>query len=105
MVPEPCVTSCAFAVEDASSLGACWRTRKEAVPLLRIVDLLSDVLNPKEIVIDAASPEKAAELALGVSLTRSGARRNLRARVYTEQAGQPPSMVRLYGRVDDEAPK
>ena len=97
----------------AQSLDHCgWRCKiarltrqgKEAVPHYRVVDLLSDVADPAPIIIDAQTPEKAAELALGVSLTRSGAKRNLRARVYCEQPGQPVRMVRLYGRVSDEVP-
>lgn len=67
----------------------------------RVIDLLPDVIDPEAIIVDAVSPEKAAERALGVSLTRSGARHDLRARVYHQKPGEPLNMVRLYGRVAD----
>jgi len=71
------------------------------MPEYRIVDLLNSVIDPHAIVVNAPTPEKAAELALGVSLTRSGARRNLRARVYSQGIGAL-NMVRLYGGVSDQ---
>lgn len=74
------------------------------MPHYRIVDLLTGITDPNAIIVSAPSPEKAAELALGVSLTRSGARQNLRARVYTQKGNEPMSMVRLYRRVDDQVP-
>jgi hypothetical protein len=67
----------------------------------RIIDLLTEVIDPEAIVVDAPSLEQAAERALGVSLTRSGSRRDLRARVYYQKPAEPMNMVRLYGRVAD----
>lgn len=49
--------------------------------------------------VKAANPEKAAELALGLQLVRSGAPRDLWARVYFQNEGQPMSIVRLYCKV------
>lgn len=46
--------------------------------------------------MDALSPEDAAEQALGLKVARSGARRNLAARVYWQMPNSPLCMVRLY---------
>ena len=62
----------------------------------RVIDLQTEVIDPNPPVVKAATPEKAAEIALGVQLTRSGGRNDLRARVYFQTPGQPVSMVRLY---------
>ena len=62
----------------------------------RVIDLQTEVIDPNPAVVKASTPEKAAEIALGVQLTRSGGRKNLRARVYFQKPGQPVSMVRLY---------
>lgn len=68
----------------------------------RVIDLATETIEPEAKIVDAMSPEHAAQLALGVDLVRSGARRNLRARVYSESPGQPKSMVRLYSKVSEE---
>lgn len=76
----------------------------DLMPTYRVVDLLNETIDPEARIVEAGTPELAAELALGVRLTRSGARRNLRCRVYHERAGQPPSMFRLYTRVSETTP-
>jgi hypothetical protein len=72
------------------------------MPQYRIVDLSNETIDPYPIIVDAPSPELAAQQALGVTLTRSGARRNLRARVYSQRDGESMNMVRLYGLVADQ---
>lgn len=62
----------------------------------RVIDLQSEIIDPVPRIVQATSPEAAAELALGVRLVRSGARRELRARVYWQQSGGVTNMVRLY---------
>lgn len=69
----------------------------------RIIDLRTEVTDPEPKTVKAHSPEKAAELALGLELVRSGSKRDLRARVYFQIPGQPMSMVRLYSKVADRA--
>ncbi|WP_158409498.1 hypothetical protein [Devosia psychrophila] len=51
----------------------------------------------------ASSPEAAARKALGIDLVRSGAKRDLRAKVYFQHPGQSLSMVRLYAKVAERA--
>jgi len=67
----------------------------------RVVDLETGGIDPEPKTVRASSPEKAAEMALGLELVRSGAKRDLRARVYCQEAGQPLTMVRLYTKVAD----
>lgn len=67
----------------------------------RVIDLQTETIDPESITVQAHSPEKAAELALGLELVRSGAKKDLRARVYCQLPGQPLSMVRLYTKVAD----
>lgn len=62
----------------------------------RVIDLQTETIDPQPKTVKAVSREKAAELALGLELVRSGAKRDLRARVYCQQPGQPLTMVRLY---------
>lgn len=63
----------------------------------RVVDLASGGPDPVEHLVDGvASPEAAAEKALGTRLFRSGRKPELRARVYFQRPGMPISMVRLY---------
>lgn len=90
----------AFAA-SASCTSNFTRGKRARMSQYRVIDLFKNVIDPKAMIVDAPSPEKAAERALGVSLTRSGARRDLRARVYYQKPGQPMNMVRLYGRVAD----
>lgn len=70
----------------------------------RVLDLTLEVEEQQPIVVKAASPEHAAKIALGTDLVRSGAKRDLRARVYFQHPGQSLSMVRLYTKVDDRRP-
>lgn len=66
----------------------------------RVVDVRTDVIEPKEVIIEGArSPEDAVRQALDVEVVRSGNRRDLVARVYWQSLGQPVTMVRLYRRV------
>ena len=67
----------------------------------RVIDLQTETNDPEPKTVKASSPEKAALVALGLTLVRSGAKRDLRARVYCQQPGQPLSMVRLYTKVAD----
>lgn len=67
----------------------------------RVIDLQTEAIDPNEIVVHAASPEDAARRALGADLVRSGAKRDLRARVYFTHPGAALSMVRLYARITD----
>lgn len=69
----------------------------------RVIDLQTETIDPNPKAVVAQSPERAAEMALGLSLVRSGARRDLRARVYCQHPGQPVSMVRLYTKVADRS--
>ena len=65
-----------------------------------VIDLQAEIIDPEPKIVAASSPEKAAELILGVVLFRSGAHKDLRARVYWQVPGQPKNMVRLYSRVE-----
>jgi hypothetical protein len=61
----------------------------------RVIDLQTEIIDPEPKTVAAVSPEKAAEMVLGLQLVRSGAKKDLRARVYFQNAGQPMTMVRL----------
>ena len=67
----------------------------------RVIDLQTETIDPEPRTVEAQSPEKAAELVLGLELVRSGSRRDLRARVYFQHPGRPLTMVRLYTKVAD----
>ena len=67
----------------------------------RIIDLQTEVRDPDPPTVTAHTPEKAAELALGVELVRSGNPQNLRSRVYYQHPGQPMNMVGLYTKTAD----
>jgi hypothetical protein len=70
----------------------------------RVVDLRSAAIDPADIIVNGAkTPEAAAEAALGVKLVRSGAKKDLVARVYWQPPGQPITMVRLY-KLTSEVP-
>lgn len=68
---------------------------EEMLRQYRVVDLTSEEVRP-DVLVDALSPEDAAEQALGLKVARSGARRNLAARVYWQMPNSPLCMVRLY---------
>jgi len=68
----------------------------------QVIDLRGDLIAPATMTVEASSPEKAAEAALGICLVRSGARRDLKARVYWQTNGQPKNMVRLYSQVAEQ---
>lgn len=71
----------------------------------RVVDLRADASAAMDIVIEGArSPEEAAREALGIELVRSGAKRDIAAKVYWQPVGQPLTMVRLYSKVDGVQP-
>jgi hypothetical protein len=68
----------------------------------RVVDLRSPDTESLDIMIEGArSPEDAVRQALGLEVVRSGAKRDLVARVYWQTMGQPVNMVRLYSRAID----
>ena len=67
----------------------------------RIIDLHTETIDPEPKTVQSTSPEKAAEMVLGLELVRRGAKKDLRARVYYQHAGQPVTMVRLYTKVAD----
>lgn len=67
----------------------------------RVIDLRTGLIDPETVAIEASSPESAAEAVLGIRLVRSGAKANLKARVYWQLSGQPKNMVRLYGEVEE----
>lgn len=67
----------------------------------RVVDLRTDVIDAMDIIIEGVtSPEDAARKALDIDVVRSGARKDLVARVYWQTIGQPMTMVRLYRKLD-----
>jgi hypothetical protein len=68
----------------------------------RVVDLRTEVAPDFDVIIEGVrSPEDAARQALGIDVVRSGARRDLVARVYWQTMGQPLNMVRLYSKAID----
>jgi hypothetical protein len=70
----------------------------------RIVDVREKLDNAVDILVDSArSPEDAVRQALGVTVVRSGSRKDLVARVYWQSLGQPLNMVRLYSRAADRS--
>lgn len=71
----------------------------------QVIDLRSAIIDPEPIMIEAASPEKAAEKALGIHLVRSGALKDLVARVYWQKTNEPKNMIRLYQQVGDPRPR
>ena len=66
-----------------------------------VIDLQTENIDSKPKTVFANSAERAAELALGLSLVRSGSKNNLRARVYSTRQGQHMIMVRLYIKIAD----
>lgn len=64
----------------------------------RVIDLIAP--GQPEFEVKANSPELAARDALGEEVVRSGAKRDLRAKVYFQHPEQPVSMVRLYSKVE-----
>jgi len=69
------------------------------MPIFRVVDLRSMTITP-EYNVEENSPERAAEIALGMRVFRSGDRRNLVCRVYW-QSRHGLNMVRLYRQTDE----
>lgn len=68
------------------------------MPQYQVVDI-NAVDEANSPLVHASTPERAAEIVLGVSLVRSGQKRNLRAQVYCQKQGEALTMVRLYSRV------
>lgn len=66
------------------------------MPIFRIVDLRSTTVTP-EYTVEENSPERAAEIALGMKVFRSGDRKNLVCRVYWHSRDNL-NMVRLYSQ-------
>lgn len=64
----------------------------------RVVDLRPQ---GKEVVIEgASSPDDAARKALGIDVVRSGAKKDLVAKVYWQPMEQPLTMVRMYAKIE-----
>lgn len=67
----------------------------------RVVDL-RDAQNTTEKKVTGKSPEKAAKEVLGLELVRSGAPKDLAAKVYWQRvADEPINVVRLYKKVEE----
>lgn len=66
----------------------------------RVINLQSETIDPEPQLVKSSSPEKAAELVLGTHLVRSGAKKDLRARVYWQNGDGATNMVRLYSQVE-----
>ncbi len=65
----------------------------------RVVDARNSDEDAVDILVEGVrSPEDAVRQALGIDVVRSGARKDLVARVYWQTLGQPMNMVRLYSR-------
>jgi hypothetical protein len=69
----------------------------------RVVDLRNDALMvDTDIIVEGVqSPEAAARDVLGIQVVRSGAKRDLVAKVYWQPIGQPLTMVRLYAKSEE----
>lgn len=70
----------------------------------RVVDLRQDgpLVDTDIIVEGVQSPEAAVRDVLGIQVVRSGAKRDLVAKVYWQPIGQPLTMVRLYAKTEGE---
>lgn len=75
--------------------------RRNGLPDFRIVDLRPD-RTTQEHLVEADTPEGAAEAALHEKFTRAGHRRNLACRVYWRSINNI-NMVRLYRRTSESA--
>jgi hypothetical protein len=65
----------------------------------RVIDLSSMVIDADELIVQSTSPERAVREALGVEVVRSGARGDLRARVYfSTRVNQSPGSPLFEGR-------
>jgi hypothetical protein len=63
----------------------------------RVVDLRTNIIDATgRIVEGVSSPEAAAREVLQMEVFRSGARKDLVARVYWQTMGSPTNMVRVY---------
>ena len=66
----------------------------------RVVDWRTDVIDATGHMIEGvSSPEAAARDVLGMDVVRSGATKDMVARVYWQTMGSPVNMVRLYRKV------
>ena len=66
----------------------------------RVVDLRTEVINATGHIVDGVnSPEAAAREVLQIDVSRSGAKKDLVARVYWQTMVSPMNMVRLYRKV------
>ena len=69
----------------------------------RVVDLRGPLTGADMKMIDARNPETAVFEALGVDAVRSGAKKDLVARVYWQTSpNEPTNMVRMYARLDPD---
>ena len=68
----------------------------------RVVDLRTGMVDPIETLVHGVNtPEEAARKVVGHRVVRSGAKKDLIARVYWQPIGQPVTMVRLYKMVGE----
>lgn len=67
----------------------------------RVIDLSKGAVDPNERIVAALSPQAAGQAVTGVELIRSGAKKDLIARVYWQVPGTPTNMVRLCQKVGD----
>jgi len=79
--------------------GVC-REGETSMTEYQVIDLRSETIDHEAIKVSASTPEHAAQEALGLHLVRSGAKKDLVARVYWQPQNQPKSMVRLYKQVE-----
>lgn len=69
----------------------------------QVIDLRGGVIDAKKQPVEGVrSAEAAVAQALGLDVVRSGAKKDLVARVYWQTPGHPVSMVRFYTRLDPE---
>jgi hypothetical protein len=79
----------------ATSRHGKWKGQRMA-QRYRVIDLRTGGIEHEVFLSGRANPEAAAREALGLSLTRSGAKRDLVAKVYWQLGTEPPKVVRLY---------
>lgn len=69
----------------------------------RVVDLRTEIIDATGHIVDGvSSPEAAARDLLQIDVVRSGARKDLVARVYWQTMGSPLNMVRLYRKLTSD---
>lgn len=73
------------------------------VTTYEVIDLRGSVIEEKKQHVEGVkSPEAAVARSLGLDVVRSGAKKDLVARVYWQIPGHPINVVRFYTRLDPE---